>query len=96
MERSRAEKAEAERALTQLKASTELDPQRSDLSGHPQFQRVSFCCCVVCVSVFFCCLVANTLCHQFIPSPIMFYLVMTDSFLGWPIGWKRNNQSFYR
>lgn len=42
MERSRAEKAESERALTQLKASTELDPKRSDLSGHPQFQRVSF------------------------------------------------------
>lgn len=33
-------KAEAERELTQLKASTELDTQRSDLSGHPQFQRV--------------------------------------------------------
>lgn len=49
MERSRAEKAEAERALTQLKASTELDPQRSDLSGHPQFQRVSFLfMCSVC------------------------------------------------
>lgn len=41
MERCRAEKAEAEKELTQFKASTELDTQRSDLSGHPQFQRVS-------------------------------------------------------
>lgn len=27
--------------LTNFKARTALDPERSDLSGHPQFQRVS-------------------------------------------------------
>lgn len=47
MERCRTEKAEAEKELTQLKASTELDTQRSDLSGHPQFQRVSETCRVL-------------------------------------------------
>lgn len=41
MERCRVDKAETERELTAFKAKTELDTQRSDLSGHPQFQRVS-------------------------------------------------------
>ncbi|CAM9105718.1 unnamed protein product, partial [Laminaria digitata] len=41
VERCRAAKAEAERDLTNFKASTELDTQRSDLSGHPQFQRLT-------------------------------------------------------
>lgn len=41
IERCRAAKAEAERDLTKFKASTELETQRSDLSGHPQFQRLS-------------------------------------------------------
>ena len=40
MERCRAEKSEAVKELTNFKARTALDPQRSDLSGHPQFQRV--------------------------------------------------------
>lgn len=40
MDRCRAEKSEAVNELTSYKARTALDPQRSDLSGHPQFQRV--------------------------------------------------------
>lgn len=42
MERWRTEKTETERELTQLKASTELETKKADLSGHPQFQRVRF------------------------------------------------------
>ncbi|CAM9532499.1 unnamed protein product [Ectocarpus sp. 12 AP-2014] len=41
MERWRTEKTEAERELTQFKASTELETKKADLSGHPQFQRLS-------------------------------------------------------
>lgn len=40
-ERLRADKIEVEREVTRLKAATQLDPSKSDLSGHPQYQRVS-------------------------------------------------------
>lgn len=40
IERCRREKAETERQLTEMKATTPLDTKRVDLSGHPQFQRV--------------------------------------------------------
>eukprot|EP00903_Cladosiphon_okamuranus_P010342 g9785.t1 len=41
MERCRAEKSEAVNDLTTFKARTALDPEKSDLSGHPVFQRLS-------------------------------------------------------
>ncbi|CAM9257531.1 unnamed protein product [Ascophyllum nodosum] len=41
IERCRAEKEEAEIQVTEMKATTLLDTGRADLSGHPQFQRLS-------------------------------------------------------
>lgn len=48
-ERVRLEKAEAERELTRVKSMTTLDPSKSDLSGHPQFQRVRLSPCSSCL-----------------------------------------------
>lgn len=40
MERLRSEKLGTQQEITRLKATTQLDSSKTDLSTHPQFQRV--------------------------------------------------------